>query len=85
MTTGYRRIKILSEAEINDLYSLPKFTMEERFVFFSLSKKEKQFIQKIPDMSSKVYAILQLGYFKAKWRLFSFKYEEVFLDLDYIY
>ena len=26
MVTGYKRIKILSEAEINDLYSLPKVT-----------------------------------------------------------
>ncbi|WP_341757647.1 hypothetical protein [Candidatus Tisiphia endosymbiont of Ditula angustiorana] len=58
MVTGYKRIKILSEAEVNDLYSLPKFTLEERIVFFSLNKKERQLIEKIPDISSKVHAIL---------------------------
>jgi TnpA family transposase len=84
MATGYKRIKILSEAEISDLYSLPKLTLEEREVFFSLNKKEKQFIQKIPDLSSKVHAILQLGYFKTKGRLFSFKYEDILPDLDYV-
>jgi TnpA family transposase len=84
MVTGYKRIKILNDAEISDLYSLPKFTLEERVVFFSLSKKEKLFIQKIPDLSSKVHATLQLGYFKAKGRLFSFKYQEVAADLNYI-
>jgi len=84
MVKGYTRIKILSEAEINDLYSLPKFTSEERVVFFSLNTKEKQLIQKISDFPSKVYTILQLGYFKAKGRLYSFKYEDVFLDIDYV-
>ena len=38
MVTGYKRIKILSEAEINDLYSLPKFTLEEKIVFFTLNR-----------------------------------------------
>ena len=84
MVTGYKRIQILSEAEISDLYSLPKFTLEERVVFFSLNKKERQFIQKIPDISSKVHAILQLGYFKAKGCLFSFNYKDILLDLDYV-
>lgn len=84
MVTGYKRIKILSEAEIHDLYSLPKFTLEERTVFFSLNKKEKKLIEKIPDTSSKVYAILQLGYFKAKGRLCSFNYKDVQQELDYV-
>lgn len=84
MVTGYKRIKILSEAEINDLYSLPKFKLEERIIFFSLNKKERQLIEKISDISSKVHAILQLGYFKAKGRLFSFDYQDVVPDIDYV-
>jgi len=84
MGTGYKRIKILSEAEISDLYSLPQFTLEERIIYFSLNKQEKLLIQKIPDLPSKVHAILQLGYFKAKGRLFSFKYHDVLPDIDYI-
>ena len=84
MVTGYKRIKILSESEINDLYSLPKFTLEEQIVFFSLNKKEKQLIKKIHDIPSKVHAILQLGYFKVKGRLFSFDYKDVLSDLDYV-
>jgi hypothetical protein len=84
MFTGYKRIKILSEVEIKDLYCLPKFTLEEKIIFFTLNKKERQFVEKIPDISSKVYAILQLGYFKAKRRLFSFNYEDVQQDLDYV-
>jgi hypothetical protein len=84
MITGYKRIKILSEAEISDLYSLPQFTLEEKIVYFSLNRQEKLLIQKIPDLPSKVHAILQLGYFKAKGRLFSFKYEDVLPDIDYV-
>jgi hypothetical protein len=84
MTRGYKRIKILSEAEVNELYALPKFTLEERMIFFSLNKREKQFIQTIPGLPSKVHAILQLGYVKAKGRLFSFHYEDVLGDLDYV-
>jgi TnpA family transposase len=84
MARGYKRIKILSEAEANELYALPKFTLEERMIFFSLNKREKRFIQTIPDLPSKVHALLQLGYVKAKGRLFSFHYEEVLEDLDYV-
>jgi hypothetical protein len=36
MNHTYKRIKILSEAEVNDLYSLPKFTLEEKVsIYFS--------------------------------------------------
>jgi TnpA family transposase len=84
MVKGYKRIKILSDAEINDLYSLPKFTLEEKIFFFALNKKEKQFINKISDFPSKVHAILQLGYFKAKGLLFSFDYNNITSDLDYV-
>lgn len=84
MVIGHKRIKILSDAEINDLYSLPQFTSEERIVFFALNKKERKLIEEIPDTPSKVHAILQLGYFKAKGLLFSFDYKDVLPDIDYV-
>ncbi|MCC8371662.1 MAG: hypothetical protein LN568_02765 [Rickettsia endosymbiont of Pseudomimeciton antennatum] len=39
MTTDYKCIKILTEAEIHDLYALPKFTLCKRIVFFTLNKR----------------------------------------------
>ena len=84
MIKGYKRIKILSEAEIEDLYALPKFTLSERKLFFSLDKKEIKLIESIPDIPSKIYTILQLGYFKAKNILFNFKFEEITRDVHFV-
>lgn len=84
MTGKNKRIKILSNTELNDLYSLPKFTLVEREIFFSLNKKEQNLIETIPDIPSKIYVILQLGYCKAKGRIFSFNYKQVAEDVHYV-
>ena len=84
MIKGYKRIKILSEAEIDDLYSLPKFTLNEKALFFCLDKKERKLIEEISDIPSKIYAILQFGYFKARGHLLNFKLEDISKDLSYV-
>jgi TnpA family transposase len=79
-----KRIKLLSEGEITDLYGLPHFTEHERIHYFSLNQLEKTALNKFAYIHSKVHFILQLGYFKAKRRLFNFKFQEVPHDVAYV-
>ncbi|MFX5494163.1 DUF4158 domain-containing protein, partial [Acinetobacter baumannii] len=66
MSTESRRLSILSASEIDDLYAMPRFTDEERQLYFDLSEAERAAAGAIRTASVAVHLILQLGYFKAK-------------------
>src|SRR5271166_2674310 len=57
------RLKILSDDEIDALYGRPRFTQEERVEYFTLSAQEKVALAQLHSLKSKVFFILQLGYF----------------------
>jgi TnpA family transposase len=79
-----KRLKILEEDEIQEIYGRPCFTQEERSNYFSLSQPEKELMQILRSVKSKVYFILQLGYFKVKHLFFTFDPYEVPEDFQYI-
>lgn len=78
------RLKILSDDEIHRLYSRPIFTHQERVQYFTLSHVEKEVLHTLRSIKSKVYFILQLGYFKSKHLFFQFDLCEVEEDIQYI-
>ena len=43
MLNGYNRIKILNDREIDNLYSLPKFTVADQITFFTVSMMVEAF------------------------------------------
>lgn len=77
-------ICLLSENEIADLYARPDFNSIEQSLYFSLTDRERVLFQQYSTIKTKVFFILQLGYFKAKHQFFKFKLEEVGMDVDYI-
>lgn len=79
-----KRIYILSPEEFQALYGLPKFTEQERAIYFSLSPEEQAKIQKIKSAPHKMYFALLLGYFKAKQIFFNFNFQDVEEDMQYI-
>ena len=64
-----RRLQILGEEEIASIYERPHFTYEERLLYFSLTAPEKQALEQFHTFSSRIFYILQLGYFKARQHL----------------
>ena len=84
INTTQKRIRILSEDEIEAIYQRPHFTHEERTEYFSISPMEKAAIQQLHSIKSRIYYILQLGYFKARHLFFPFNLSEVSLDAGYI-
>lgn len=70
--------------EVEALYGRPRFTHEERVQFFALSPKEKSVLDQLHSIKSRVYFILQLGYFKARLMFFMFHLNEVDEDVRYV-
>ena len=79
-----RKIKLLSENEIRDLYALPKFNILERQQYFDLNKDEIILLKQFRTTKSKLYFILQLGYFKATQQFFKFNLSRVTKDVKYV-
>ncbi len=82
--TKNNALYLLSEAESQELYSLPKFSADERMDFFTLNIDEENILNELIYVNSKVHFILQLAYFKARRRLFNFAVEDVAEDLKYV-
>jgi hypothetical protein len=79
-----RRLSILTQREIDDLYGLPLFTEEDRQLYFDLSAAEEVRVRAMHTASARAHFVLQLGYFKAKRQFFSYPYHAVQEDLRYI-
>jgi hypothetical protein len=75
---------ILEDEEIEALYGRPRFTADERIHYFTLTQPEQESIQIFLRVQSQLSFLLQLGYFKAKQRFFSFTLDEVEEDVQYI-
>ena len=79
-----KRIDLLSQAEIDDLYARPVFNHEERHLYFSLAQEEIPVATQYSNERTQLYFILQLGYFKAKQQFFPFNIEDVREDAHYV-
>jgi len=79
-----KRLKILSREEIHNIFGLPDFTSDERREYFYLNAREKDFLVNLRSLSSKLYFILQTGYFKSRHLFFNFEFTEVADDVEYV-
>lgn len=83
-----QRLYILNNQDFSSTYDRPRFNDLERRHFFVLSEPELQIVKLKPfngrETASKLYFILQLGYFKAKHLFFKFQYIEVEDDVRFV-
>nr|WP_295085862.1 Tn3 family transposase [uncultured Roseateles sp.] len=77
------RLNILSQEEIDELYGLPRFTDEDRRLYFDLSPTEKAAVE-ARYASVAIHMTLELGYFKAKRQFFVFEPSMVMDDLLFV-
>ena len=59
-------------------------THDERTTYFQMAPPEQAVLAEFGTTLSKIYFILQLGYFKARHRFFVFEFEDVLLDAHYV-
>jgi len=79
-----KRLHIIGANEVAAIYDLPKFTAEDQAHFFSLSAHERAMLPQLHTYTSRIFFILQLGYFKAVGQFFVFKLGEVVQDVTWI-
>ena len=79
-----KRLIVLEGDEVEALYGRPRFTHEERVEYFALAPKEKAALDQLHSLKSRVYFILQLGYFKARRMFFIFDLKDVAEDFRYV-
>src|SRR3974377_2032897 len=82
--TAQRRLRILGDDEIDALYGRPRFTPEEREEYFTLSSAEAAALEQFHSVKSRIHAILQLGYFKARQMFFALDRNEIAEDVRFI-
>src|SRR5205823_6106393 len=80
--TVQKRLRILGDDEIEVLYGRPRFTQQEQVEYFSLLPTEKAVLEQFHSIKSKIFFILQLGYFKARHLFFIFALREVEEDAN---
>jgi len=79
------RLQLLPPIEITSLYELPKFSCdEERILFFELNDEEEKILSQYSTTKTKLYFLLQLGYFKATQQFYSFCFEDASDDIKYL-
>ncbi|MHC4133298.1 MAG: DUF4158 domain-containing protein, partial [Planctomycetota bacterium] len=79
-----KRINILTQKEIQDLYGFPRLSDEERMIYFALTLPEQKLVDTHRSIASKVCCILQLGYFKANKMFYVFGRDEATRDIQYV-
>ena len=79
-----RKVYLLSESEISDIYDIPDFNKLEKEIYFTLDESERKILDSFKTQNTKTFFILQLGYFKAKHRFFQIKFDNVKSDIRYI-
>src|SRR5262245_52551708 len=75
--TTPKRLRILGDEEIDTLYSRPRFTPDEQQEYFAFSPPELAALAQFHSRPSRLYSMLQLGYFKARQQFFVFSLREV--------
>src|SRR5687768_11536392 len=78
------RLHILTAKEIDSMFARPRFTQEEREAYLTLTSVEQAAMNEYRHSAVKIYFVLQLGYFKARTRFFTFGLEEVPDDVMYV-
>ena len=84
MATDSRRLTILTVQEVDDLYRLPRFTEDDRRLYFDLSPAERDLVDGVYTISVAAHLVLQLGYFKAKRQFFVYALDAVADDLGHV-
>jgi TnpA family transposase len=78
------RINLLTDVDVEKLYARPQFNEAEREHYFRLNEDESQLVGKYTGVKTKVYLILQIGFFKAEQQFYNFSFDEVKEDTHYI-
>jgi hypothetical protein len=79
-----KHIQLLSSTEVEELYARPELNANEQRLYFTLTQLERATLAQSSNTKTRIYFILQLGYFKAKQQFFNFSLEDGSHDARFI-
>ena len=82
--TNKKRISLLSDSEIDDIYAFPEFNDHERELYFSFNSEHWSAINANDIVTSQIHAMLKIVYFRAKQFLYTFDYDLMLEDMKYL-
>ena len=75
LETHLKRLYLLPKAEIDNLYARPTFNTDEQEIYFTMNQEELNALAQYTNTKTRVFFVLQLGYFKAKYQFFNFTFQ----------
>ena len=78
------RLKILNDNEIEELFIIPKIDTQDRELLFEITSEDKVYLSRQTIVANQVNYLLQVGYFRASRKFYSFKYSVIKEDVQYI-
>jgi hypothetical protein len=79
------RLTILTQDEIDSLYTIPRLDDEERSFIFELDADDLAYLDTVENnVACKINYILQLGYYRAINNFFQFSFVKVKTDVEFI-
>ena len=82
--TNKKRISLLSDSEIDDIYAFPEFNDHERELYCSFNSKHWSAINANDIVTSQIHTMLKIVYFRAKQFLYTFDYDLMLEDMKYL-
>ncbi len=80
-----RRLRVLTDEEIEALYGRPSFSADERAEYFTLTPVEQDLLRSFRGVSPQLAFPLHLGYFKAKQLFFPVRFSDDEMGDDVAY
>ncbi len=77
-------LQILNEAEIVELFNLPKFQDKDRHILFEITAEDQVYLSRQTIIVNKINYIIQIAYFRATRKFYNFTFNDVIEDVQYI-
>ena len=78
------RLSILTQEEIDSLYSIPHLDDDERSFLFTLDDEDRLNLNTLKTVPRKINYILQRGYYQATNYFFRFSFQKYKIDVEFI-
>ncbi len=83
-TNTDHRLKILTKAEREELYSIPEYDLLKRQKNFTLCEEELEAVNNLQLFNNQIYLILQLGYLRERPLIYDFAFNDRKDDIKFI-
>ncbi len=79
-----KRISLLTDSEIDEIYNFPEFNDHERKLYFTFDSHQWSLINASDLPTLMIHIMLKIGYFKARQQFYAFNHDLMASDICYL-